>query len=399
MDGLTTRRAFARRLAFLFVSFFAASFWAPSASAYAWMIRHDYTGCATCHVDPSGGGVLTAYGRAQSDLLLRTRYGGAGASEEPSPSAGFLWGAVDPPDWFLPSGTFRALALATKTGSAAFTRDFILMQADLRAAVVTGHLRAYGSVGVVSSNGSAASLAGNVVSREHWVGYAFGADDAFLVRAGRIDLPYGLRSIEHTLFVRSATRTDLNDTQQHGVSLAYSGDLVRGEVMGIAGNYQVSSDAYRERGYSAYVEVAPWSSAAFGASSLVTHAAKDLYLKVPDTRQAHGIYARYAPVTPLVLMAEGDVVVNSATGTGYATMLQADVEPIQGLHFIATGEVGANAPQIGAGSGSSYSGWLGVNWFFAPHADVRIDAMRESVAMGQSRLPITAVMAQLHVFL
>ena len=50
-----------------------------SAQAYPWMIRHDYTGCATCHVDPSGGGVLTAYGSAQGDMLLRTRYGARAA--------------------------------------------------------------------------------------------------------------------------------------------------------------------------------------------------------------------------------------------------------------------------------------------------------------------------------
>ena len=51
---------------------------ASSASAYPWMIRHGYTGCTPCHTDPSGGaGALTEYGRAQSDLLLRMRYGEA----------------------------------------------------------------------------------------------------------------------------------------------------------------------------------------------------------------------------------------------------------------------------------------------------------------------------------
>ena len=258
-----------------------------SAHAYPWMIRHEYTGCATCHVDPSGAGVLTAYGSAQGDNLLRTRYG-ASAGDAVSPSAGFLWGAVEPPAWFLPSGSIRTLALESKAGSAAFTQNLVIMQADLRAAIVSGGFRAYGSIGFVSSSGSAASLSGGLVSREHWLGWAFGADDAYLVRAGRIDLPFGVRQIEHTLFVRQATRTDLNDTQQHGVAIAYTGDLFRGEVMAIAGNYQVSPDAYRERGYSAYAEIAPLSNAAFGVSSLVTHAARDLYSRLPDTRQAHG---------------------------------------------------------------------------------------------------------------
>ena len=56
------------------IAFAVLSLAASRADAYPWMIRHEYTGCAICHGDPTGGGVLTAYGRAQGDLLLRTRY-------------------------------------------------------------------------------------------------------------------------------------------------------------------------------------------------------------------------------------------------------------------------------------------------------------------------------------
>jgi hypothetical protein len=367
-----------------------------SAHAYPWMIRHDYTGCATCHVDPSGAGVLTEYGREQSDVLVRMHYG-ASAKDEDNPSAGFLWGAVKPPAWFLPSAAIRTLALLNKNGNSGFGADFIIMQADLRAAIVTGHFRAYGSVGFVSSQGSAASLSGGIVSREHWLGWAFGADDEFLLRAGRIDLPYGLRQIEHTLFVRQSTRTDLNDTQQHGVALAYSAGSFRGELMAIAGNYQVSPDAYRERGYSGYAEFAPRSNAAFGVSSLVTHAARDLYLRLPDTRQAHGVFGRWAPVEPLVLLAEVDLLRHSATSaTGYATLLQADVEPVQGIHFTAASE---NMRLGGTSTSTSWSAWLGAGWFFAPHADVRFDFQKQSLALGRSTLPVTALMLQAHVYL
>ena len=376
---------------------FGAAFVAPrSAQAYPWMIRHEYTGCQTCHVDPSGGGVLTAYGAVQGDVLLRTRYGASNPDDE-NASAGFLWGAVKPPAWFLPSGAIRTMAMANKIGDSGFGSDFIVMQADLRAAVVTGGFRAYASVGFVSSDGSAASLSGGIVSREHWVGWAFGADEAFLLRAGRINVPFGIRQIEHTLFVRRSTRTDLNDTQQHGVALSYNAGIFRGEAMAIAGNYQIAPDAYRERGYSAYAEIAPRSNAAFGVSSLITHAARDLYLRLPDTRQAHGVFGRWAPVQPLVLLAEVDLVRHSATSaTGYATMLQADIEPVQGVHLTAVGE---NMRQGGTSTGTSWSGWLGAGWFFAPHADVRFDFQRQSLALGRSPLPVTALMLQAHLYL
>jgi hypothetical protein len=389
-------REAALRFAVVLALFGGVLLGARPAQAYPWMIRHDYTGCGTCHVDPSGSGVLTAYGAAQGDILLRTRYGASAADPDETPAAGFLWGAVKPPDWFLPSGSIRTLILADKVGSAGFAGQLVLMQADLRAAVVKGGFRAYASAGFVNVQGSDASISGGFVSREHWLGWSF-AEDALLLRAGRIDLPFGIRQIEHVFYVRQATRTDLNDTQQHGVSLAYSGAFLRGEIMAIAGNYQISPDAYRERGYSAYAEIAPVTNAAFGVSSLVTHAKRDVHIFVPNTRQAHGAFVRFAPARPLALLAEADFVADSGTSsTGYATLLQADVEPTQGLHLIATGE---NMKQGGTVAGTSFSGWLGAGWFFAPHADVRFDFNKQSAALGKGHLNQTALMLQFHVYL
>src|SRR5437762_945568 len=63
------------------------------AAAYPWMIRHDYTGCTPCHADPSGAGLITAYGRAQGELLLRTRWSGK-TDEEPGKIAQFAFGLI-----------------------------------------------------------------------------------------------------------------------------------------------------------------------------------------------------------------------------------------------------------------------------------------------------------------
>jgi hypothetical protein len=318
--------------------------------------------------------------------------------EEASRLGGFLWGLVTPPEWLLAGGSFRLMELFTKVDGASTTAALIVMQADLRAAIRAGPWRAAASAGVVTSDGSAASVAGSFVSRQYWVGYAFD-EDAVLLRAGRIDLPFGIRSIEHTLFVRSATRTDLNDTQQHGVAIAYSGAALRGELMGIAGNFQASPDAYRERGYSGYFEWSPHPRGAIGVSSLATHVATDPYLHVANTRQAHGLFGRVAPWRPLVLMLEADLVLQRPEGApnmnGYATMLQADIEPLQGLHLVTTGETYLPG---GQGVSTSYSGWFGVNWFFAPHADVRIDVMGRHLG-GPVDLNVTAYIGQLHIYL
>ena len=83
------------------------------AHAYPWMIRHGYSACAMCHLDPSGGSVVTEYGRAQGDLLLRTPFGrkGGAEEEEPSATAGLLCGVVKTPEWLLLGGSFRSLVV------------------------------------------------------------------------------------------------------------------------------------------------------------------------------------------------------------------------------------------------------------------------------------------------
>ena len=69
-----------------------------SAHAYPWMIRHDYTGCATCHADPSGAGLLTDYGRAQNVLLMQMFPTPPMGGEEVPKYAGFAFGVFPMPD-------------------------------------------------------------------------------------------------------------------------------------------------------------------------------------------------------------------------------------------------------------------------------------------------------------
>jgi hypothetical protein len=235
-----------------------------------------------------------------------------------------------------------------------------------------------------------------------------------LLRFGRMNLPFGLRTIEHTMFIHSpnafpgsGTRDDISSGQEDGASLWFGGEKLRGELMAIAGNYQINPDQYRERGYSGYLEYAPSDRATVGLSSLVTHANRDLYVGADLWRQAHGLFARFVPTKPIVVLAELDALLatrqrdqvpvgEAATAFGHASMLQADVEPWQGLHFILTGET-TTVPI--SHTAFSYGTWQSIAWFFAPHADVRFDVIEQSLATSTSRLSATTLLAQLHVFL
>jgi len=384
---------------------------ASRASAYPWMIRHGYTGCTPCHTDPSGGaGALTEYGRAQSDLLLRMRYGEGTESGEADRTSGFLAGLVPLPEAVRLGGDFREAYFSNQVEGAPLQQQFITMRADLYGDVKLGRFRAAGSIGYTPQGDLEASLtrapSDNLISREHWIGAELDEDGAWLVRAGRITLPFGIRMIEHTLWVRTLSRTDIDETQQYGVALSFSEDKFRGEVMGIAGNFQIRPDDFRERGYSAYAEYAPTTSLALGASSSFTRATRDIVYGVTDYRYANGVFARYAPVQPLVFLAEADSVYQSLTFNGhrggYAAFAQADYEPTQGFHVMLTGEVMNGGA---AGEPTSFDGWVSAVWFFLPHMDLRFDGIYSSIGTpGGPGAPgthtgATTWLAQFHVFL
>jgi hypothetical protein len=187
-----------------------------------------------------------------------------------------------------------------------------------------------------------------------------------------------------------------------------------------AGNLQLKNDDHRERGYAGFAEYLIDSRLALGVSSLYMMSKEGLYSGVADeARQAHGLMARYSPFKPLVLLAEADALLSSYRSFGYVGLLTADVEPVQGLHFMATGEVlnrgepesdlvaypaggvAATIPagteilpestDLGPGRGEArLGGWLSVNWFPFPHLDFRVDLVtrqnRPMLILAQSHL-------------
>ncbi|HSP18569.1 MAG TPA: hypothetical protein VLQ79_03585 [Myxococcaceae bacterium] len=381
---------------------------AGSAQAYPWMIRHGYTNCSGCHVDPSGWGLLNEYGRAQAQILLPTLWGRS--PDEVQPTTGILYGAVPLPSWLNVGVSLRGAVLSTTTSGKTDWRD-ILMIADLRAGITAGPFLASISVGYLPVGGLLAAVThqprDNLVMREHWLGVRVDDQKLYFI-LGRTNLPFGLRNVEHNSFVRSATRTDTNSAQQYGGQVVWDGPGVRAALMGIAGNFLIQNAAYREHGYSGYVEGAFSNSFTLGLSSLLTNADKgtgsfanpyvfaDPFLNASNVwRQAHGLFSRWHVGGPWVVMAEADLLVQSATGVstdwGGTGFLQADVEPLQGLHFIVTGE-GLRQNQV-----NSASAWFSVAWFFFTYCEARVDTVFTEFGLpGGGHQSSFSVLGQLH---
>ncbi|MDP1825309.1 MAG: hypothetical protein Q8L48_18780 [Archangium sp.] len=395
--------------------FLLASLVSAPAWAFPWMVKHSYGSCATCHVDPSGAGQLTPYGRAQADVLVRWRTQPRKDEEEVPRSANFLW-FIELPELINLSGNFRYASMIRPASSSPFVP--LLMATDLYATLNLGPVVAHVTTGVGTYSTNAVAYSGPAaiaplcdpsagrcsvqwVAREFWLGAKF-ADEAVMVRAGRMNLPFGLRNNEHNSYVRALTRTDINVGQQVGVSAAYNSESLRGEVMGIIGNFQVGPDIYRERGYSAFGEYSLSHNAYLGLSSLITYAGADLATQQQTVRHAHGLFARIAPSEKLALLAEGDFLVwqspQQLDRIGFAALAQADFDLMQGLHLIGTLEAG----HTGAGEpGPSVGGWLSATWYFLPHVELRIDNIfrRRSTPGATIAAFEYSLLVHLHLFL
>jgi hypothetical protein len=373
---------------------------APSALAYPWMIRHGFAQCGSCHVDPMGGETLTGMGRVMGETLLAMPW----SQTTPTDAGKFLFGLKEPENLHL-GGSLRVMTLANfDTGK---TRTFP-MQADLTGAGTVDELTIAGSVGVSKASrryehSSKARVIGNVqdedfllVARNYWLGYRF--SPGWMLRAGRLNLPFGIRTSEHTMWVRSETLSDRESDQDHGISALYAAGRWRGELMLSLGNFQRPDDALRERGYSGYLEYLVDQDLALGVSSLVLVSRHEL--NVDDgavVRQAHGLTARYVFAEPLVLLAEADLLSKTNASLGYVGMVTLDVEPTQGLHLAATGELLDRGQPDGTAAGLGRGnpdpgGWLTVDWFFGPHFELRTD-----LVMRRKRGEM--LQAQLHMYL
>jgi hypothetical protein len=172
------------------------------------MVRHGYVSCTTCHVSPSGGGALTAYGRSLSKELMSTwSYEG----EE-----NLLHGAVTTPEWLMVGGDIRYIQTHLDNPSVR-QGDFFLMQADLELAAQVGKWTAAVTSGVEGGPATVRNR-GQYVSHQHYLNYR--PTDELSIRAGKFLTQFGIRSPNHTIVTERGLQFD-QGSETYNLELAY----------------------------------------------------------------------------------------------------------------------------------------------------------------------------------
>jgi hypothetical protein len=375
------------------------------AHAYAWMIKHGFSKCGSCHTDPSGGETLTRMGRIESEHLLSS---GGTSFDTPRESAQFLWGAIAEPENVRLGGSYRHMLLYTApVPTVPSTLRHFPMQLDLYGSATFGKFVLGASLGVARGIEGATHVRGAqlnreagkgwiVLSRSHYLGLWLTEES--LLRVGRLNLPFGIRIPEHVMWARESTRTDRESDQQHGASLAYNRGRWRTEGMIVIGNFQINPDRYRERGITGSIEYLLTPKLALGGSALVTRAQEDAFTRVQNSvRYAYGLNGRYGVSSKVSLLGEVDLLKEQGRDRGFTGFVQADYEPVRGLHVMLTGEVldqgllqdGEASAVRGAGA-ARYGSWISIDWFLATHFELRLDGVmrQDDVFHGQAQAHI-----------
>ena len=190
-----------------------------SASAEPMFLAKQYTRCTACHYSPTGGGLLTPYGRLLSHRELSTTGGNgaapeAGNEDDPHGEQAFLYGAL--------GNALGPVHLGLELRPSHLRVNFpgghqdqnLLMNLDLIGAVQKNGWTAYATAG---REPAAQGQDVRFISYEHWVGYQ--RDDGFGIRAGRLLPAYGIRFADHTAYARTYEGFNFDD-QVYGVEVS-----------------------------------------------------------------------------------------------------------------------------------------------------------------------------------
>ena len=324
-----------------------------SAHAFPENTRLGYASCSSCHVSPTGGGILTKYGRQASEEFMGT-WSNKGENE-------LLNGKVATPDWFLAGGDFRILAFARDNGVFHDKRAFP-MQADGQfAAKFDFGLTAAASLGLYDRA---------IQSQNHFIMGNFG--DNFFARVGRFFPAFGIYTAEHSV----ATRKGLGFNQgreSYNAEFGFiseSGEIIFDAILQ-SGQIEISDE---EKGFSTKAAWYAGGNSQLGVS----------YFSGKGTvwdRNIVGLFAITGLTKSTWVQAEIDhetktpIENSDFSEKKFARLVTYEKlgwEMVRGLTLLGTYE--ATLPLIGSFDSKQWAAGPGVQWFIRPHMEVLTQA-------------------------
>lgn len=300
----------------------AALPFASRAGAEPELLSKQYTRCTSCHISPTGGGLLSSYGRSLSSRELSlsgNRQPVDPDNAAPDPEAQFLWGALGDSLGPLQLGVeLRPSHLRSSFGDFTSTRN-IVMNADIVAAVETHGWTFYGEAGREPSPKP------KFGSYEHWAGYQ--SESGLGFRVGRFFPAYGVRFADHTAYNRANLGFDKYD-QVYGLELSRSTSKSLVQVTLAPGMAKFIGDDSRGRSFNAS---ARWQLDLGPAMAIVGSGIYRAESEIAPKQGSAGLAFGVAPTHKLTIWSQGDVKGDELNGSSFVFVNETAFEAVHGL--------------------------------------------------------------------
>jgi hypothetical protein len=346
------------------------------AFAFPEMIRYNYVNCTSCHVSPTGGGTLTAYGRETSLDILST-WGVDGEQK-----AAYF---INSPEWLNLGGDYRS-AYSYLNSATSEMGQYNFMQLDVEAAVTYKKFTLNASLGYNDPDpGFYNGWRDALISRTHYIMYQ--ATDEVAVRFGRFYPAFGINTPNHSLLIKEnlnvgvPEQVNSADGESYNLEVSYLGDKYNVIATGIFGRPDDPTGTQREVGASLVVSRSFFDHYKAGLS----------YLYGTDSdehRHLVGPYGILGFTQKLYLLTELDFQIETPTGLqagptthGFAQLNRLGYEAAKGVNLIVDQEYSrvdfSNPDTLEQHYGA------GVWWYPRPHLEVSLEYQkRQDVQEG-----------------
>jgi hypothetical protein len=348
-------------------------------------LSKQYTRCTTCHISPTGGGLLSAYGRSLSHRELSTTGAAQTPAGEPEPQPGeeaFLWNALRDALGPVRLGVnLRPSHLRYDVAGFSSDRN-LLMTADVQAAVKVNDWVFFGQVGRELDEGRF-----TLDSSEYWAGRQ--PDEGIGFRGGRFMPAYGVRFADHTSYNRVYLGLEQYD-QILGVEVSHS----RGRYLTQVAVGGRAEPLFDDDGREAFMTTGRVQADLGAKTTLVGSALFRAESDVEPQSGAVGAALGFAPMARLSTWTQVDGVFADGQPTSYVLTNETAFEVYRGLWAVVT-------PQARVGGGSAIPDVLrfGVGAVFLPRTHFNVNVHYYRDRNKTSEITAQILLLQLHLYL
>lgn len=340
--------------------------------SYSELSRHGYVNCTACHLSPSGGGLMTPYGRELSRALVSTW----GAKNEQY----FAYNAIpsiSKSEKVLVGAFIRGLQVYRDDERATEARA-ILMQADVDLAYNEKNWAVLASVGRQELRSGLKSDS-RLFSRRH---YAIYRTDDYLnqFRIGKFLRFYGLNDPNHQQYVRKYLNFGF-DTESYNAEYSYLGESFNFYLTQTFGNLRNDYSQNKEKGTSASLSYFFWDKQKTGVSVFKG-------TETSSKRATYGVWGIFSFHPKIFTVHEFDlqdkkIKASKVKQSGFVTSNKINYEYIQGIIGFLSYDL-ANLNPINVSS-KKLSYGAGVQLFPRSHFEIISAWQKEEVIHLRSR--------------